>query len=313
MLDLLLKLNVPIDDPPDELTINLASWAVLGSDDKKAVDRPRDPVSPASASRFSSIIQSSIRHAVGEHEFESAAAGKAALRDARHQWFLSVVAGLSNGALPGVESSLNLLDAKTSRATFAEFPDVLEKLKVADILPAVTRTLQCGLMDEYGWPLLEKVFADFAASGHPSPSLFGQFPYLIVTDRLKAVVLRGSEIVHEAEIKLPAGHKLKKLMYLDGDLLVTSGADHQAVVFWNRDPQPRDPEYIYSNTELSGIVVDATAGGTFCGEKIVHKGGHAPSFLKMPLKTTGPWTLHRFHFCHLATISLNRFSDRRAT
>ncbi len=279
LLDLLLELNIPFDDPPDELEINLCHWAVLGRDDKTPVNRPRDPVYLASASRFTSVMKKAISNAVGQHEFEAIATGKTALRDARHQWFLSVVDGLSNGALPGVESSLNLLDAKTSHATFAEFPDVLEKLKTADILPAVTRTLQCGLMDEYGWPLLEKVFADFAASGHPAPSLFGQFPYLIVTDRLKAVVLRGSEVVCEAELKLPVGHKLKQLMYIDGDLLVTSGSDHQGVVFWNSDPQPTDPEYFYSNTELSGIVVDAAGGGTFCGEKIVHKGGHAPKSL----------------------------------
>jgi hypothetical protein len=55
---------------------------------------------------------------------------------------------------------------------------------------------------------------------------------------MKAVVLRGNEIVHEAELKLPAGHKVKLLSYLDGDLLVSSGADYRGVCFWNRDPQP---------------------------------------------------------------------------
>lgn len=272
LLDTLMDLKLPMTDPPDHLNISLQEWAVLDTNDKSAKSRPRDPVRLVADRRFTSTMQQALREAVGNANFEKAAGGKVALRQARHDWLNDVVEGLHNGALPGVESSLEMIDSKTSRAIFDEFPDVTEKFKTASILPAVTRTLQTGIMDEYCWPLLEKVFADFADAGHPAPTLFGQFPYLIVTDRLKAVVLQGDRIVHEAELKLPPKHKLKQLMYLDGDLLVTSGADYQGVCFWNSDPQPGEPEYVYFPTELSGIVIDVQGGGTFIGDSIVHKG-----------------------------------------
>lgn len=272
LLETLMDLKIPMTDPPDHLDMSLRVWAVLDTNDKSAKNRPRDPVLLVADRRFTSNLQKALREAVGDANFEQAAGGKVALRQARHDWLNGVIAGLHNGALPGVESSLETIDSKTSKAIFDEFPVVAEKFKAATILPAVTRTLQTGIMDEYCWPLLEKVFADFAAAGHVAPSLFGQFPFLIVTDRLKAVVLQGDKIVHEAELKLPPNHKLKQLMYLDGDLLVTSGVDYQAVCFWNSDPQIGEPDYVFYPAELSGIVIDVPGGGTFVGEATVHKG-----------------------------------------
>ena len=272
LLETLMDLKIPFTDPPDHLSINLREWAVLDTNDKSAKNRPKDPLHLAVDRRFTPMMQQSLREAVGDHHFEQAASGKVAMREARHDWLNGVIEGLHSGALPGVESSLEMIESKTSKAIFDEFPDVAEKFKAATILPAVTRTLQTGIMDEYCWPLLEKVFADFFAAGHPAPSLFGQFPYLIVTDRLKAVVIQGDKIVHEAELKLPPKHKLKQLMYLDGDLLVTSGEDYQGVCFWNSDPQPGDPEYVYYPAELSGVVIDVPGGGTFVGESTIHKG-----------------------------------------
>ena len=272
LLDTLMDLKIPMTDPPDHLDMSLREWAVLDTNDKSAKNRPRDPVLLMADRRFTSTLQQALREAVGDANFEQAAGGKVALRQARHDWLNGVIAGLHNGALPGVESSLEMIDSKTSKAMFDEFPDVAEQFKAASILPAVARTLQTGIMDEYCWPLLEKVFADFAAAGHVAPSLFGQFPFLIVTDRLKTVVLQGDKIVHEAELKLPPNHKLKQLMYLDGDLLVTSGVDYQGVCFWNSDPQIGEPDYVFYPAELSGIVIDVPGGGTFVGEATVHKG-----------------------------------------
>ncbi len=280
LLDFLLEQNVPITEPPEKLNLDLRQWAILDDDDKTAKNRPRDPVHLVADQRFARPLKETLNNVAGDAAFEKAATGKEALREARRAWLNSLIDGLTNGALPGIEASLETIEKKAGKAIFQEFPEVLEKLKSVELLPAVTRTLQHGVMDEYGWPLLEKVCEDFAAAGHKSPSLYGQFPYLIVTDRLKVVVLRGNAIVHEAELKLPAGHKLKQLMYVDGDLLVWSGVDYQDVCFWNSDPQPGDPGYHYFPGDICGVAIEAPGGGTFVGEKIVHKGGKAPTSLQ---------------------------------
>ena len=282
LLDLLIESKIPFTDPLPEMEIDLLQWAELDEKDKSAKDRPRDPVHLTTDSRFNERLKAAVAVAVGAAEFEKAASGKEAMKEARREWLNSLVNGLADGALPTIEDSLDTIEKNTSKAIFQEFPEVLERFQSIDILPAITRTLQTGIMDEYGWPALEKVCEDFAAAGHRNPSFYGQFPYLIVTDKLKAVVLRGNEIVHEAELKLPKGKKLERLMYIDGDLLVWAEAStYQSVCFWNSDPQPGEPEYHYFYDEgVAGVVIDAPTGGTFVGEKIVHKGGTAPGSLQ---------------------------------
>jgi hypothetical protein len=175
LLDQLLELNIPIEEPPENLSVNLGQWAALAETDKAPKNRPRDPVHLVADSRFAPSVQRAVKEVVGEAVFEHVATGKQALRDARQKWLQSVIEKLSSGALPGTEDSLDTIESKVSRSMFEEFPEELQTFKAVDILPSITRTLQCGIMDEYGWPQLEKVFADFAASGHPAPTVFGSF------------------------------------------------------------------------------------------------------------------------------------------
>ncbi len=280
LLDFLLEQKIPIIEPAQNLELDLGQWAQIDQGDKSAKNRPRDPVHVVADHRFARSLKETLNNVAGTAEFEAAAAGKSALREARRDWLSSLVDGLTSGALPGIELSLDMIRTKTGRSIFQEFPEVLEKLKSVDPLIAVTRTIQHGIMDEYGWPQLERVCDDFAAAGHPKPLLYGQFPNLIVTDGLKAVVLRGNAIVHEAELRLPQGHKLEQLMYVDGDLIVWSGVGYQDVCFWNSNPQPGDPEYYYHHSGIFGVAIDAPGGGTVIDQKIVHKGDKIPNSLR---------------------------------
>ncbi|MDB5340055.1 MAG: hypothetical protein JWN70_5674 [Planctomycetaceae bacterium] len=272
LLDLTLDLKIPFLDVPGEVTLDLAQWANPDEPLAKLRNRPRDPVHLVADARFTRSLHDALQKAAGESLFEHAAEGKVALREARRNWLRSLVNGLTNGGLPRIESSLQLLETKTRQAIFREFPDVLEELKAANISPAVARSVRGGLMDEYGWPALERVHESFVAANKSDPSVFGHFPYIILTDRQRAVVIRGDEIVHEAELKLTKGHELKSLCFIDGDLLVFSEVNYQSRAFWNSDPQPCEPEYAWFPPELSGVSIEVPGGGTFVGEKIVHRG-----------------------------------------
>jgi hypothetical protein len=272
LIDLALELKIPFLDVPEQISLDLKKWAVPADPAQDLKQRPRDPVHLAADPRFNEALRKAVQTVAGESAFEAAAAGKMALSAVRHDWLSSLVEGLTNGALPRVEASLQVLEGKTRTAIFQEFPDILEKLMQADVRPAIARTLRTGLLDEYGWPALERVFEGFVTTNKISPLVFGHFPYLILTDRLKTVVLLGEEIVHEAELKLPAGHELKCLVFVDGDLLVWSGKNHQVCYFWNGDPQPSELDYNHYNPDLRGTSIDVAAGGTFIGEMIVHRG-----------------------------------------
>lgn len=274
LLDLLLELKVPVADPPPELEIPLNEWAK--PDDKTAKNRPRDPVCLVADSRFAKPFNLALQASIGEATFEAAATGKAAMREARRQWLLNQIRGVSSFGLPDSEASIDRIEAKASRLMFQEFPEALPELEKASLLEPLTRTLQVGLMDEYGWPAVEQVFEEFKAAGVLSPQVFGQFPYVIVTDRLKAVVVRGNEIVHRAELKIAAGDKLKQLMFIDGDLFVWAGASYQASGFWNSNPQPVDAGYIFWDPSLKGVTADLPDGGTIVGTKIVHRDDKTP-------------------------------------
>ncbi|MDB5385636.1 MAG: hypothetical protein JWM11_1282 [Planctomycetaceae bacterium] len=280
LIDLALELKVPFLEVPAGIFFDLKHWAVPVDLADKLRNRPRDPVHVVADGRFTQSIHNALQAAAGESAFEAVAAGKIALRDARRKWLSSLVGDLTSGGLPGAESSLQLLENKTRRAIFEEFPEALEQLKGANIQPAIERTICGGLMDEYGWPALERVFENFIAANKSPPLVFGQFPYVILTDRLKAVVLKGEDIVHETELKLPKGHELKCLRFIDGDLLVWSGKGYQFASFWNSDPHPGEPEYVHFASELSGISVDVPGGGTFIGDKIVHRGSQGLTGLR---------------------------------
>ncbi len=270
LLDLLLELKIPVADPPENLQIKLKDWAVVA--DKAAKSRPRDPVFLVADARFEKTFDEALQDAVGDATFEAAATGKAAMRDARHSWLLRQINGVSAFGLPDSENFIDRIEARASRVMFQEFPDAMTALESSSILEPLRRTLQCGLIDEYGWPAMESVFAEFTAAGARSPLTLGQFPYVIVTDRLKAVVVRGSQVVHRAELKIPAGHKLKQIMFVDGDLLLWTGASHDASWFWNSDPHMIEAGYLFWESGLTGTVVDVAQGGTLVGQKIVHRG-----------------------------------------
>lgn len=279
-VDLALSLGIKVADPPQNLRFELNQWASTTKGDTPR-DRPRDPVALMRDSRFRRVLLDAVRDVAGEPQFELAAAGKAALYEARREWLLNLIHDSAAGGLPDVEDKLQILERRTSARTFDEFPEAVDELKKLDLLPAATRTIQAGLMDEYGWPKLEEVFESFAgefqtnlkvAEGKSKPSVYGAFPYGIVCDGFNAVVVRGDDIVHKAEVSVPKGMSIAGLQYLDGDLLVEARQNYQRRIFWNSKPQDFYEGWTPAQEGLSGCVIDMPQGGTFVSNRIVHAG-----------------------------------------
>jgi hypothetical protein len=272
LLDLALALKIPITNPAPGMTISLIDWSLPAGEPATVHGRPRDPVHLIADPRFVPYLRPAVEEAAGVASFEAAASGKVALSLARREWLASVIDDLTSGGLPRFDSKIQVIESRVSKAMFAEFPEEFERLKQADLPSVLTRTIQAGLLDEFGWPAFEQVYDSFVTEGQPAPLLFGAFPYVIVTNKLKVVVLRGNEIVHEAELKIPKRRELELLLYINGDLLVWVQQDYESTCYWNSDPQPDASGYTYSLARLKGIVIDVPQGGTFVGQKIVHRG-----------------------------------------
>jgi hypothetical protein len=275
LLDLALALRIPITNPAPGMTISLIDWSLPAGEPATVRGRPRDPVHLVADPRFVPYLRPAVEEAAGVASFEAAASGKVALSQARREWLASVIDDLTSGGLPRFDSKIQVIESRASKAMFAEFPEEFERLQQADLPSVLTRTIQAGLLDEFGWPTFEQVYDSFVAKDKSAPLIFGAFPYLILTNKLKAVVLKGNDIVHEAELKLPKRHDLELLLFIDGDLLVWVQHDYESTCFWNSDREPSAPGYTYSTGPLQGFVIDIPEGGTFVGQKIIHRGDKA--------------------------------------
>ena len=284
LLERMLALKAPINQPPNEIVFSLTAWAKNAAQESTARDRPYDPVNIAEDARFHKALRDAVGSAAGEPEFEKAAREKTALKECRREWLLGLVERQAVGGLPAMEQSLSELNSRTTPATFQEFSEAYEKLKQIDAVSSLTRTVRAGIIDEYGWPALEAVVERMSipfsvqmksVKGKARPVVYGSFPNAIVSDGLTAVVVQRDQIVFEAEIKLPQGGTLADLHFLDGELLVVSVVGHESRVFWNSNPDASETHWYYGRNR-QGVTMDVPDGGTFTGRKVIHAGDRDP-------------------------------------
>ncbi len=269
LLDFALERKISIADPSERCYFDLNDWA---SAPDGVEDRPRDPVFVHRDKRFGKLLEKAVPDVSGQAEFEAAARGKEALKAARKAWLTGLIESVSLKALPDAQSSLEQLENRTTRETYREFPECYAALKAADIVPALVRNLQGGLIDEYGWPILEEVADRLNPDGKQWVRCFGAFPNVVVSDGQTAVVVNATEIVFEHELQLPKKAELSDLMYYDGQLCVFfETSRYENAYYWSNAPKKTFKEWHYGG-DVSGTTVDLPDGGTFNGRRVVHAG-----------------------------------------
>ncbi len=270
LLDLALELKIPIAELPEDISINLTEWANVGKDAK---DRPRDPKFMYAKPRFKKLLEEAVPHAVGNTEFEIAARGKESLAEARKNWLLGLIDRIAHGGLPAADEVLSELESKTTRETYVEFPEAFEKLKAVDLAPVLSRNLAGGVIDEYGWPIVEEIADKLSQNGKQTVTIFARFPYVMLTDGLNVVVTDHEKIVLEHELQLPKKAKLEDLLYYDGQLCVCyETSRYDDYFYWSSNPKKTTKQYSYTREKIGGAVVDLQGGGTFNGRRAIHAG-----------------------------------------
>ena len=269
LLDFVLERDIPVADPSVDCHFDLSSWARVPDD---VENRPRDPVFVHRDKRFGKLLENAVPNSAGEAEFEAAARGKEALKAARKAWLLDLIQSVDQKALPDANSALGQLENRTTRETFREFPECYAALKKASVDAALVRNLQGGLIDEYGWPILEEVADRLNPDGKQEINFYGAFPHVVVSDGATAVVVNATEIVYEHELRLPKKAELSDLMFYDGQLCVFyETARYESAFYWSSAPKKTSKEWHYGGG-VSGVTVDLPNGGTFNGRRVVHAG-----------------------------------------
>ncbi len=139
------------------------------------------------------------------------------------------------------------------------------------------RTLAGGVIDEYGWPLVEDIADRLGNNGKQEVTIYGRFPYVMLTDGLKVVVVDHEKIVLEHELQLPKKSKLEDLLFYDGQLCVFGGTQrYKSKVYWSGNPKKATECYHYVRDRMGGAVVDLKEGGTYNGRRVVHAGDAEP-------------------------------------
>jgi hypothetical protein len=273
LTDLALELGVPVQDPPKELSMDLDDWARAASGSK---ERPRDPGQLARDPRFAERFQKAVGDACGGSNFENAARGKSAMAEARRRWLLELCEP-KEGALPALAQKLERISEATTVHTFKEFPEALPKLqRLADgIEERLARSLQGGVAAELVWPAFEAAYKALDPDDKRELKCAGAFPYCVLCDEKKAIVVGPKGKLLEHDLKVPKGGQLRWLQWVDGELLVVfydKSWDQKA--YWSGNPKKVfEPELEgYPSLELEGVQLPLAGGGALFGDTPVRPG-----------------------------------------
>ncbi|MBX7194461.1 MAG: hypothetical protein K1X94_20565 [Sandaracinaceae bacterium] len=273
LLDLALELGVPIVVPTPPQRLALSNWGSPrtalrgpGASAAPSTERPRQLASLATDPRVRSLLEASVEESMGNVGFDALTDERAALRAVRDEVVRKRLASLEQGGLPGLETTRAWLEKKTRPATFATLPEERQRLRSLDLATLLAATLRGGLIDELGWPELDRAAAELhAEDGNTWPLLLGAFPHPILVGRRRTIVLGASGRVKEIAIQLPGA--ARAALYSRGEVMfVVDDPKHswKRSCLWSSDRTGRDTQWwhraLESVVELEGTAV---LGGRF--------------------------------------------------
>lgn len=276
MADLLLELGVPVADPGQHDSVDLRRWARKEDD---GPDRQRALDFVAADDRFIPLLRDALDNVFGEDDFERVAAGKSGLFQARAEWLEARTRSLLEAPLPDFEESVGKLVGVLRESLLEEFPEAIEKLGAVEATGALTRTLKGGIVDEFGWPLLEAEVARLVDEDGGRVFISGAFPTLVIASTKRAVALDGSGRLAEHELRLPKDTELRVLRYLGGQFLVVFGESWRSKFYWSDKPSAvKEFEgYFYSREHPADAVgIDVPGGGITEGRRALMPGDSKP-------------------------------------
>src|SRR5262249_30088066 len=151
---------------------------------------------------------------------DAASRGMQGFVAAKRTWLDGQLAQAEGGALPALAEVLEQIQEKVRAETFAELPDLHARFAALDVAPLLARSLRTGLLDEFGWPVLEEVVRELDPDGKTAYTLHGGLPALIVATATKLVAVAHDRRLGEHDLVLPAKHEFVSARFVQGQFLV---------------------------------------------------------------------------------------------
>ncbi|ROO89654.1 hypothetical protein EDD29_7359 [Actinocorallia herbida] len=275
LLDLLLELGVPVADPSPGQRAHLDTWA-MG-------DGRRDLAALCADPRFARALHLGIAGMQGREASRQEALLAAVPLHPHLRAYVEELRGrVAHAGLPETAAALTdlgrlhpgvqrLAEEPVRAALAVDFPELL------------ARTLRGGLFDEMSWPAFDTAVAElFPEHYRGHRTIAEEWPYLVVANRQRALVLDGSGIVLDHALRVPANTYRLGFRYVDGALLVQWSDGHRGVTsgYWHTLPDrvlrlEGDSLNGYDAMRFRGdqkISLAAPGGGSLTGSTVLHRG-----------------------------------------
>ncbi|QDU49517.1 hypothetical protein [Gimesia panareensis] len=299
VLEAALANQIPVADPPEGVEIDFQGW--LGKEQDHEF-RNQDIVCASQDERFHDILLKSLDSALMPHHgqrvygayvqtddqlnFPQAANDRPGVKELWRQHLSGMIDELElSGAASFVDIRLRLISTLWPE-TLSTFPELASRLTDFNPVEVIQRTLQAGVIDEYGLPALEaaveqnEIKLQLSSYRHYNCSL--TFPDVILHDGTHAWVVRGTGETTQQELHVPKDCAVNSIKLVGDDLAVGYHDKTWSYYFyWTSAPdQPRSVDHTFSYFR-DCLAVPCEDGGVFLGDRIIYPGDKKPpvSFL----------------------------------
>jgi hypothetical protein len=286
-----LGLDVPL---PDLISLDFDGWL------RQEVDHPRrnsQLKNLSSEPRLMAAVESQLptlvaftgdgsskrstwgREVPHRRSFEEAVSGRPILRHAWWNYLDRQVKAFEVGGLMDADQAANQLLSCVRPRVAAEFPELGKRLQKIDFAAILQRTLNAGVMDEYGWPALDKGADEKPlpkSSRRHEPTIFPAFPRLAYSQDGFAHVIDADTSGPPRELKLTKTEQVVYMIPLGDDILVMvrdSAAGWNTFGRWLSEPDKsvqQDEGYYF--VSIATQIAQIAPGEFFCGARAVCPG-----------------------------------------
>ncbi|MDG4818766.1 hypothetical protein O7628_25075 [Micromonospora sp. WMMD956] len=285
LLDLLLALDLPVAEPRQRETLDLAQWAKAGGE--------RDLRALAGDDRFTEPLRRGLARLDNESETLRRLAGTPGLRPLLADWLRGRVRDRFAAGLPYLRDSVSWLGGLPVEALRLVTDDAdgpaagqgaLGRALGTDLAEQVAASLRGGIFDELGWPEWETAWQEVTGGDHRVETTCQEaWPYVILGSPTTVRVVGAEGIVLRHDLRIPAGDKWGEpgYHYVDGRLLVywrSQELDYNLRGYWHTapdEPQPLQGRTRGSQPRRNTITLPLPGGGRTTGGGVLHAGDTA--------------------------------------
>lgn len=260
LVDACLAVGVPLAEPSRNTRYNVQQWF------NDETEGRRDLVALVADERLRAGLAEAIESwlSPGWHSKPSVNRDRVrdivavpGLRSTISWWFDRVADRVVDRGLPTLGKELDRVTLFACPEGLAINPGAVRRIVEHELGPVLGRTLRAGVLDELGWPALDRAVADLTA-GAQAPKddeenqfqLVAQWPHLVVRARDQVLVVGGERVELEHLVRIPADQRSwmwrTVFRYVDGQLLVSWDIGRERNGYWSGAPDD-----VFTSEDLS--------------------------------------------------------------